>query len=435
MTSNDSNSNGTILIIDDTPDNLRFLSELLTKAGYEVRKVINGELGIESALVEPPDLILLDIRMPGIDGYEVCDRLKHSDRTSSIPVIFLSASSEEFEKVMAFQAGGVDYIIKPFQVVEVLARIETHLRISRLQQQLQRQNSALENEIEQRNSAEAALKILNQGLEARIQERTLALQTENNQLLELQSELQKAIAQEQRRNKLQFRWIRNIAQKFRTPVAVATSAVELLKQENNHRSAESDRYLQIIENSTRTISRSLQDILLLANESQEPSFNPTSINLTQACQSFIDQWQLPSSPEYRLLFVSFGKSPDSVFIDEALLQQICTHLLVNAVCYSPNGGTILFELIYEPTKAIIRVRDEGIGIPLEDQPRIFDRFYRAKNADAIAQDSTGLGLAVVKRAVEQHGGTIAVSSEINRGSIFEVSFPIEAPAEVEQESS
>lgn len=416
---------GNILIIDDTPDNLRFLSELLTKAGYTVRKVINAELGIESALLEPPDLILLDIRMPGMNGYEACDRLKSNERTSHIPVIFLSGLDEEAEKVMAFHAGGVDYILKPFQVVEVLARLETHLRISRLQYQLQQKNAQLEQEIEQRSSAETALKILDQGLEVRIQERTSELQKTNEQLINLQTEIRDALIQEQRLSELKSEWINTIAQNFRTPVSVIKSALELLRQEKRKQTSNLDRYIEMIENGVQSINQSFQDMLLLIDgASQELQFNPNPLNLTQFCQSFTEQWQLPRSPEYKLLFISFGKLPDTVHADEALLQQICTHLLANAVRYSPNGGSILFELTYEPMQAIIRIRDEGIGVPLEDQERIFDRFYRAKNADAIAGTSAGLGLAVVKQAVEKHGGTITVSSEINRGSTFTVTLPL-----------
>jgi signal transduction histidine kinase len=421
MTNSDAQkSAGNILIIDDTPDNLRFLSELLTKAGYTVRKITNGEIGIESALLEPPDLILLDIKMPGIDGYEVCDRLKDSERTSHIPVIFLSALDDEAEKVMAFHAGGVDYILKPFQVVEVLARIETHLRISRLQQQLQQKNAELEQEIAQRNSAETALAILNQGLEARIQQRTAELQTENRQLLSLQTELQKALAQEQRRSELKSRWISTIAEKFRTPIAMMTSALELFKQQPDR---SSDRYVQIMADSTQTLNQSLQDVLLLLDaEAAQLAFNPTAVDLTQFCQTFTDQWPLPSQPEHKLLFVNFGKPPDAVLVDPVLLKQICHHLLTNAVRYSPYGGTILFELAYEPKQVLIRVRDEGIGIPPEEQTQIFEQFYRAQNASMIA--GAGLGLAVVKQAVERHGGTVTVSSEINRGSTFTVSLPL-----------
>ncbi len=118
-----------ILIVDDTPENLTILLQMLTQQGYRVRPALSGEIALKSVLAEPPDLILLDILMPEMDGYEVCSVLKSSDRTSQIPIIFISALTEVEDIVKAFQAGGVDYITKPFQVAEVLARVHTHLEL------------------------------------------------------------------------------------------------------------------------------------------------------------------------------------------------------------------------------------------------------------------------------------------------------------------
>ncbi|HEY9844753.1 MAG TPA: response regulator, partial [Candidatus Caenarcaniphilales bacterium] len=114
-------SQGNILLVDDTPDNLRLLSTMLTQQGYEVRSVINGAMALMGVQAEPPDLILLDINMPGMNGYEVCQRLKADERNRDIPVIFISALEDVLDKVKAFAVGGVDYITKPFQVEEVLA--------------------------------------------------------------------------------------------------------------------------------------------------------------------------------------------------------------------------------------------------------------------------------------------------------------------------
>ncbi len=135
---------GNILIVDDTPDNLRLLSSTLTEHGYKVRSVINGAMALMGAQAAPPDLIVLDIKMPDMDGYEVCQRLKENHQICDIPVIFVSALDEVFDKVKAFSSGGVDYIQKPFQVEEVLARIENQLTIRRLQLQLQAQNQQLQ---------------------------------------------------------------------------------------------------------------------------------------------------------------------------------------------------------------------------------------------------------------------------------------------------
>ncbi|MEG4516017.1 MULTISPECIES: EAL domain-containing protein [unclassified Microcoleus] len=151
------NYRGNILIVDDLPDNLRLLRDTLREEGYKVRSAITGAMAIRAAQSPSTELILLDIKLPDIDGYEVCRQLKSDERTAEIPIIFLSALNETFNKVQALAAGGVDYIAKPFQVEEVLARVETHLTIRRLQQSLQKQNLRLLIEIEQRQRLEESL--------------------------------------------------------------------------------------------------------------------------------------------------------------------------------------------------------------------------------------------------------------------------------------
>jgi sigma-B regulation protein RsbU (phosphoserine phosphatase) len=136
-----------ILVVDDTPENLKLLSQTLSEKGYGVRTVTSGSRALESALASPPHLILLDIRMPNMDGFEVCSRLKEDERTRHIPIIFISALDELKEKVQAFQTGGVDYITKPFQIDEVLARTETHLALRRLQARLEEVNFRMQQEL------------------------------------------------------------------------------------------------------------------------------------------------------------------------------------------------------------------------------------------------------------------------------------------------
>jgi signal transduction histidine kinase/DNA-binding response OmpR family regulator len=181
-----------ILVVDDMPDNLRVLSALLIQQGYEVRQVLNGQSALKTAQALPPDLILLDIRMVGMDGYEVCQQLKALPQTCEIPVIFLSALDGVFDKVKAFQVGGVDYITKPFQVEEVLARVEHQLTIQTLQRRLRQHSLDLEATVQTRTAQlqlafdfEATLKRItdrvrdsldeNQILQAAVQELALAL--------------------------------------------------------------------------------------------------------------------------------------------------------------------------------------------------------------------------------------------------------------------
>ncbi len=165
MTKNENEpSRGTILIVDDTPENLHLLSSMLKDHGYAVRAMINGEMAIKSVQIAPPDIILLDINMPGITGYEVCRRLKASSHTESIPIIFISALGEVMNKIEAFEVGGIDYITKPFQVEEVMARVTTHLSLRQMQQRLQQQNTHLQAEITERIQAEQALRQANDQL-------------------------------------------------------------------------------------------------------------------------------------------------------------------------------------------------------------------------------------------------------------------------------
>lgn len=160
-----------ILVVDDTPANLRLLSDLLTQQGYRIRPATDGALALKSAAAKAPDLILLDVSMPGMDGYEVCRRLKADEKSSRIPIIFISAFGDTRQKVKGFEVGGLDYITKPFEAEEVLARVRTHLRLRR---------------------AEQALREAHDTLELRVQERTAELQASNQALRESEEKARRA---------------------------------------------------------------------------------------------------------------------------------------------------------------------------------------------------------------------------------------------------
>jgi diguanylate cyclase (GGDEF)-like protein len=164
---------GNILIVDDKPDNLRILSSLLSGKGYKVRAVLNGASALRAAQSTPPDIILLDVLMPEMDGYQVCQRLKQDESTGDIPVIFLSALDESMDKVKAFEAGGLDYITKPFQGEEVLVRVETQLRLRLAQREIQTLNQSLEERVRERTGQ---LETTNQHLQQEILERSRAEQ-------------------------------------------------------------------------------------------------------------------------------------------------------------------------------------------------------------------------------------------------------------------
>ncbi len=154
-----------IMVVDDTLNNLRLLAKILKKQGYKVRPVPNGKLALAAIKVSAPDLILLDINMPGINGYEVCNQLKKNIKTREIPVIFLSAMNETLDKIKAFEVGGIDYITKPFQVEEVLARVKTHLNLYLLQKEMEETNNNLEAIVKRRTDELLKLQILKHGIE------------------------------------------------------------------------------------------------------------------------------------------------------------------------------------------------------------------------------------------------------------------------------
>lgn len=183
-------STNNILIVDDTPDNLRLLSKTLTKEGYQVRCAINGSIALLTIKTKIPDLILLDVNMPDIDGFEVCQQLKTSELTKDIPIIFISASGHINDKLKAFESGGIDYINKPFQIPELLSRVSSQLNLQNLRNQLLQKNQLLQVEIYNRLAAETEIRQLNFDLEHRVQQRTAELQAEIEQRQKMQDKLE-----------------------------------------------------------------------------------------------------------------------------------------------------------------------------------------------------------------------------------------------------
>lgn len=172
----------TILIVDDTATNLVVLMDYLGNHGFSVTVAQDGEEAIERAQFAQPDLILLDVMMPGMNGFEACRRFKSDDRTKDIPVIFMTALSDSSDKITGFNVGGIDYITKPFQIEEVLVRVNTHLALQSMQRQLAAQNLQLRQEIAVRQEVEAALQRAHDGLEKRVAERTAELADANASL-------------------------------------------------------------------------------------------------------------------------------------------------------------------------------------------------------------------------------------------------------------
>ena len=387
-----------VLIVDDTPTNLEVLSDCFSHYGFEILVAEDGESAIEKVEYAQPDIILLDVLMPGIDGFETCRRLKANALTQDIPVIFMTALADTVDKVRGFQLGAVDYITKPIQYKEVLARVNTHLTIRKLTKRLHEQNAHLQQEICDRKQAE-------------------------EQMLRLQTELREALAHEKELSELKSRIISTISHEYRTPLTTIASSAAIL-QTYHHKLDEAKRlkHFERIQACVKHMTDLVSDVLFLSRaEFEKQEFQPKDLDLVSFFRELVDDLKIGVSDIHHLIFTSMSES--ILFCgDVKLLRQILTNLFSNAIKYSPNGGQISILLSCEDKQAILQVSDEGIGISPEDQEQLFESFNRGTNVGTIA--GTGLGLSIVKKCVEHHSGQIAVESVVGIGTTFTVRLPL-----------
>ncbi len=371
-----------ILVIDDDMKNLSLLFNLLNEAGFEVLVSRDGESAIKSAENAQPNLILLDVLMSGIDGFETCRRLKASEKTQHIPVIFMTGLTSTVNKVRGFELGAIDYLTKPVEPEEVLVRIKTHLTIQQLQQDLQTKNQ----------------------------------------------ELQASLEREQDLNTFKSRFMSIATHEFRNPLTTVLFSSNLLRRYSAKITSEQNMIkemgeeLDSIERSVRQMMITLDGVLKVSkSETERFKFQPTSVNIKKLCQYVIEKFSIKAAETHTIHFLDKLESPQAV-VEPKLMEQILSNLLSNAIKYSPNGGTITCNLFQENGVLILSVKDEGIGISKEDQRRLFKAFQRGGNVNGI--QGTGLGLSIVKQFVELHGGTIHVESEVDRETTFKVALPI-----------
>ncbi|NJO80322.1 MAG: response regulator [Cyanobacteria bacterium RM1_2_2] len=357
-----------ILIVDDTPDNLRVLSAMLTNRGYEVRKALNGQRAIASVHSEPPNLILLDIKMPEMDGYEVCKQLKAAPRTCEVPIIFISALDDALDKVRAFAAGGVDYVTKPFQEAEVLARIEHQLRIQRLQHQLVEQNK---------------------------------------ELLRSNRELE------------QFAYV--VSHDLQQPLQSVTGFVKLLQLKYEpmlDRMAQD--YLNRIHETGSRMQRLIQDLLTYAQvDKQEQEFQ--MIDCNQIFDQVLDNLQEAIITKHATITHDILPVVQG---NEIQLIQLFQNLIGNGIKFVPFdvNPKIHVSVIQQKNQWQIGIQDNGIGIKAENYEQIFEIFQRVHSAETYT--GTGIGLATCKKIVEQHKGQIWVTSQLGEGTTFYFTLPV-----------
>lgn len=375
-----------ILVIDDTVTNLRLISNLLTGEGFRVRVAQEPTQALESALAKPPDLILLDIKMPGMDGYEVCQRLKQDERTTKIPVIFISALHEVREMIRGFKAGAVDYITKPIQREEMLARV--HAQIDLLQ--------------------------MRRHLEERVEERT--------------QDLFKAKEAAEVANLAKSQFLANISHELLTPLNHIIGYSEMLKEEAedgalSHYADDLDRILR----SSKHLQVIVSNILDYSKiESGELILTIGPCIVTKLVASIVAEVEPLMEKHHNKLKLECDVEMTSLQTDETWLRQCLLKLLDNATKFTKEGHVTLKvwqEVIEGRENVCFRISDTGIGMPQQLLDEIFTMFSQADSSATRKYEGVGLGLAITRQLVQMLGGVIKVESVEGEGSIFTLRLP------------
>lgn len=371
-----------ILIVDDTEANIRLLSHVLRGEGFTPIVAFNGTDAIDLIKSREPDLVLLDIMMPDMTGYEVCAEVNKIDKLREIPIIFLSALSETRDKVEGFDVGGVDYITKPFQKDEILARIRTHLFLSKLQK-----------------------------------EREIRIEELKQRELEL-SEL----------NKKKDDLVRMVSHDIKNPLTGIVGLANLLKIHPDFPEKDKLEMLNVMEQS----GKKLLDIVekVLDNEANSKKINEANLSETNILE-LGERVISVNGPKAILKKIELGlvfeSKVDSALLDPVKMEIALNNLVSNALKFTPGQGSV--KLVIESTEdaLLFKVKDSGIGIPDTMIDKLFARNDEKESFSKIGTDGevgTGLGLDVVQNYVNIHNGKIWVESEENVGTTFFINIPL-----------
>jgi signal transduction histidine kinase len=356
-----------ILIVDDVPANLKILGDILEDEGYIVRPVLTGMLAIQVAEKEVPDLILLDIMMPDLDGYEVCRRLKENQNLSDVPVIFISALSNTNDIVKALNAGGADYITKPFKAEEVKARVATHLKLYQQRKEICEQSK---------------------------------------ELIEL--------------NATKDKFFSIVAHDLRGPFTSLLGFTRMLEEDIFSMShQEIQKIAAVLSKSATNLYNLLENLLEWARMQRGmTTFVPELFLLHEIMNASIQ----PVIESARNKNIELALNiPDGLQVnaDERMFEAVVRNLITNAVKFTQRGGKIDISAMQTDNDFIeISIRDSGIGMNREIIGNLFNLDKVSGRKGTEGEPSTGLGLIICKDFIEKHGGRIWVDSEEGKGSTF-----------------
>ena len=360
-----------ILIVDDTPTNLSILEEILEK-DYLISVAQSGMQALSIVEKSLPDLILLDVNMPGIDGFETCRKLKSQEDTHHIPVIFITARVESEDVIQGFKEGGVDYIIKPFNYSEVVARVQTHLKIQQLITQLG---------------------------------------SKNDQLKEI--------------NELKNKFLGMASHDMRNYLSAIRGYSQILQEDKEELPEETkNQFLDFIYKSSENMLTMVNDLLdvsviesgKLQLDLQSESFESLIAHHIMINQFFADKKNIRIQSD--LADVPKCK------IDANKIGQVIDNLLSNAIKFSESDTTVLISLEQREGKLVFSVKDEGPGISDEDQAKLFQHFQKLSARPTAGESSSGLGLAISKKMIQAHEGQLHVTSQMGSGATFWFEIPL-----------
>jgi len=364
---------GKILIADDDRLNIRILAGILKREGYAVFDADTGEKALARYAEVQPNVVLLDVMMPGIDGFETCRRLKQQYADKCAPVIFITAKNDSDDVVAGLSAGGVDYLPKPFNPKEVVARIRTHLQNQRLV-----------------------------------------------------AEQQRLVEQLSRANSAKNRFLGMAAHDLRNPLASIRGLAEFLRDGTvGPLSADQLDLVTTIHGASQSMLDLVNELLDVATiEAGELKVVLVDADLGELIAKSVMLTNIEAAKKNTRVVLQ-AHDPVKVRIDPAKMKQVIDNLLSNAVKYSPPGSTVTSFITRATDSAAVTfsVRDEGPGIPADERDKLFKDFSRLSVQPTAGEKSTGLGLAICRKIVEAHRGTIDAFNLPTRGCEFRVTLP------------